>query len=107
MDKVFYYSRMPKIFIIKSSSDIDNKEVFPVYGSSSQKVWISPDSDTEEEENIGTDDPESIYSDKLEILSFSLCKLWQNRKLYTNTDFSVTGWMLCVIPHIRRYSKYH
>ena len=25
MDKVFYYSRMKKIFIIKSSSDIDNK----------------------------------------------------------------------------------
>ena len=25
MDKIFYYSRMKKIFIIKSSYDIDNK----------------------------------------------------------------------------------
>ena len=40
--------------------DIDNKELFPVSGSSSQKVCISSDSDTEEEENIDTADPESI-----------------------------------------------
>ena len=36
-------------------------------------VCISSDSDTEEEENIGTDDPESIDSDMLEILSYSVC----------------------------------
>ena len=29
-DKVFYYSRMTKISIIKSSTDFDNKELFPV-----------------------------------------------------------------------------
>ena len=40
MDKVFYYYRMTKISIIKSSTDIDNKELFPVSSSSSQKVWI-------------------------------------------------------------------
>ena len=40
MDKVLYYSRMTKISIIKSSSDLDNKELFLVSGSSSQKVWI-------------------------------------------------------------------
>ena len=100
MDKVFYYARMTKISIIKSSSDIYNKELFPVSGSSSQKLWISTYSDTEEEENIGTDVPESIDSDKLEFLSFSVCKLWQKRKLHINTDFSVTGWIICVIPHI-------
>ena len=65
MDKVFYYARMTNISIIKSSSDIDSKELFPVYGSSSQKVWILSDSDTEEEENIDTDDPESIDSGML------------------------------------------
>ena len=60
MDKIFYYSRMTKISIIKSSSDIDNKELFPLYGSSSQKLWISSDSDTEdEEENIDTNDPDT------------------------------------------------
>ena len=65
MDKVFYYARMTNISIIKSSSDIDSKELFPVYGSSSQNVWILSDSDTEEEENIDTDDPESIDSGML------------------------------------------
>ena len=30
MEKVFYYYRMTQIFIIKSSSDLDNKELFPV-----------------------------------------------------------------------------
>ena len=28
--------------------------------------------------------------------------LWQKRQIHINTDFSVTGWMLCVIPHISR-----
>ena len=27
--------------------------------------------------------------------------------LHTNTDFSVTGWMLCVIPHIRKDASDH
>ena len=70
MDKVFYYSRMKKISIIKSSTDIDNKELFPVSGSSSQKLWNSSNSDTEDEENIYTDDPDSSDSDMLESLSF-------------------------------------
>ena len=66
MDKVFYYSRMTKLSIIKSSTDIDNKELFPVYGSSHQKVWNLSDSDTEDrEDNIDTDDPDSSESDTL------------------------------------------
>ena len=107
MYKVFYYFRMTKISIIKSSSDLYNKYLFPVFGSSSQKVWISSDSETEQDENIGTDDPESIDSDTLESLSFSVCKLWHKRQLHINTDFSVTGWMLCVIPHICKDTKYN
>ena len=43
----------------------------------------------------------------LEILSFSVCKLWQKRKLQINTDFAVTGYMLCVIPHICKDAKDH
>ena len=43
----------------------------------------------------------------LEILSFSVCKLWQKRQLHINTDSEVTGWMLCVIPHICKNAKYH
>ena len=38
MDKGFYYSIMTKIYIIKPSSDLDNKELFPVFGSLSQMV---------------------------------------------------------------------
>ena len=75
MDKVFYDARMTKIYIFKSPSNLDNKELFPVSFSSSQKVWFSSDSDTEEEENIDTDDLEIIDSDMLESLSFSVCKI--------------------------------
>ena len=65
------------------------------------------DSDTEEEDDIGTDGPESIDSDTLEILSLSVYKIWQKRQLHINTDFTVTGWMLCAIPHIRKDAKDH
>ena len=98
---------MTKISIIKSSSDIDNRELFPVYGSSSQKLWISSNSDTKEEDIIRTDDPESIDSDTLESLSFSVCDIWQKRQLHINTNFSVTRLMLCVIQHILKYEKDH
>ena len=43
----------------------------------------------------------------LEILIPSVCSLWQKSQLRTNTDFAVTGWMLCVITHIGKYAKYH
>ena len=98
---------MAMIYIIKSSTDLDNKELFPVSGSSSQKVWISSDIDTEDKENIDTDGPESSDSYMSEILSFSVCKLRQKRQLHINTYFAVTGWMLCVITHICKDAKYH
>ena len=89
MDKVFYYSRMTKIYIIKSSNDLDNKELFLIYNSSSQTIWKSSDSDTEdEEENI---DPDTSESDMLESLSTTVCNLWKKRQLHINTYFEVTG----------------
>ena len=36
-----------------------------------------------------------------------MCNLWQKRQLHINTDFAVTGWMLCVIPHIHMDAKDH
>ena len=69
MDKLLYYSRMIKISIIKSSSDLYNKELFPVSCSSSLKVWFSLYIENEEEDNIDTDDPDSIDSDMLVSLS--------------------------------------
>ena len=93
---------------MKSSTYLENKQPFPVSGSSYQKVWISSDSDTEdEEENIDTDDPNTSDSDILESLSSTVCNLWQKRQLHINTDFAVTGWMLCVIPHICKDAKDH
>ena len=91
MEKVFYYSITTKISIVKSSTDIDNKELFPVSGSSSQKVCNLSNSDTEDGlENIDTDYPDSSESDMLESLSSSVCKLWQKRQLHINTDFALT-----------------
>ena len=43
----------------------------------------------------------------LESLSSTVCNLWQKRQLHINTYFSVTGWMLCVFPHICKDAKYH
>ena len=28
--------------------------------------------------------------------------MWNKREEHINTDYAVTGWMLCVIPHIRK-----
>ena len=39
------------------------------------------------------------------ILSSLVCNLWQKKQIHINTDFSVTGWMLCVIIHIRKDVK--
>ena len=43
----------------------------------------------------------------LESLSFTVCNLWQKRQLHIKTDSAVTGWMLCVIHHIRKDAKDH
>ena len=40
-------------------------------------------------------------------LSFLVCSLWKKSQLHIITDFSVTGWMLCVILHIGKYPKDH
>ena len=98
---------MTKISMISSSSDLDNKELFPVSSSSYLKVWSSWDSGIEEEENIDTDDPESIDSDILVSLSYLLCNIWQKIQIHINTNFAVTGCVLCVIPHILKDAKYH
>ena len=43
----------------------------------------------------------------LESLIYLVYNFWYKRQLHINTDFSVAGWMLCVIPHISKYAKYH
>ena len=39
-----------------------------------------------------------------ENICFVISSLWNKREERINTDYSVTGWMLCVIPHIRDHS---
>ena len=65
----------------------------------SQKVWISSESENEEENTINIYDTESSDSYMLEILSYSLCNYWDERGLKISTNFAVTGCILCVIPH--------
>ena len=43
----------------------------------------------------------------LESLIYLVCILWQKQQLHINTDFAVTGWILFVIPHMGKDSKYH
>ena len=43
----------------------------------------------------------------LEIMSYSVCNYWDKKELKINTNFSVTGCMLCVIPHIFRDASDH
>ena len=54
---------------------------------------------------MGIYDPESSDSYILECLSYSVCNNWDKRELNINTYFSVTGWMLCFIPHINKYAS--
>ena len=88
---------MTKIYIIKLSSDLDNKEPFQASCSSYLKAWNSLDSDNEEEDQIDTDGPDSGYSYMLEIMSSLVCSLWKKRQLHISTDFALTGCLLCVI----------
>ena len=87
MEKVFYYSIMTKISLIKSSYDTDKEELFSVSRSQYLKLCSSLGSETEEEENIDTDDPESIDSYILVSPSSLVCNIWQKIKIHINTDF--------------------
>ena len=99
---------MTNISLIKSPTDLDNKELFPISSSSSQKVWkLSDIYNEDEKENIDTDDPDTSDSDMLENLSSTVSNLWHKRQLHINTYFAVTGWMLCVITNICKDAKDH
>ena len=42
----------------------------------------------------------------LVIVMYPKANYWGEREIHTNTDYSVTVWMLCVIPHIHNYVIY-
>ena len=56
--------------------------------------------------NDKIDEEKSISNDFTlfsENIYFVISSLWNKREEHVNTDYSMTGWMLCVIPHIREY----
>ena len=55
---------------------------------------------SDEEESSNIENHWYIQTDYSEILSSLISKLWGERDIHTNTDYSVTGWMVCVITHI-------
>ena len=95
MGKVYYYSRMTKQCIKKTKSDLDYQRVFPEVSSLSN-IWNTSDDESDEEEP--TVKGSILYSGNI---CFVISNLWNKREERINTDYAVTGWMLCVIPHIR------
>ena len=54
------------------------------------------DDKSDEEESISN--YFTLYSENI---CFVISSLWNKREEHTNTDYAVTGWILCLIPHIR------
>ena len=96
MDKVYYYSIMKNQCIEKKESDHDYQRVFPDI-SSPASIWNMYDVESDEEESISNDF--TLYSENI---CFVISKLWNKSEEHINTNYVVTGWMLCVISHIRK-----
>ena len=59
-------------------------------------IWNISDDKSDEEESISNDC--TLYSENI---CFGIFRLWNEREKHFNTDYALTGWMLCAIPHIR------
>ena len=95
MEKFYYYSRITKQCIEKTISDIDYKKLFPDILSQTN-IWNDSDNESDEEDSLSNG-----YTEYLDNIYFVISKLWNRIEKHINTDYDVTGWMLCVIPHIR------
>ena len=86
---------MTKPCIEKTESDLDYENVLPDILSPTNICNMSDDQSDEEESisNYCT-----LYSENI---WFFISSLWNEREKYINTDYAVTGWLLCAIPHIR------
>ena len=83
--------------IEKTIYDIDYQIIFPDILSTAN-IWNESDDGSDEEQPISNDC--TLYADNI---CFVISSLWNEREKHINTDYAVTGWMLCVIPHIREY----
>ena len=59
-------------------------------------MWNMSDDESDEEDSISNDC--TLYSENI---CFEISSLWNEREKHTNTYYYITGWVLCVIPHIR------
>ena len=80
---------------MRKKSDLDYQRFFPDI-SSPANIWTTYDDESDEEESISNYC--TLYS---ETICFIISSLWNKREEHINTDYAVTSWMLCVIPHIR------
>ena len=96
MEKVYHYLRMTKQRIEKKI-DPDYQRGFPDI-SSQANIWNISDDKSDEEESISNDC--TLYSENICFFISSLCNEMEKR---INTDYAVTGGMLCVIPQIIEY----
>ena len=88
---------MTKQCIEKTISDIDYQRLFPEILSPAN-IWNNLYDKSDEYEAISNENDCNLYSDNI---SFVIWKLWNEREKIINTDYAVTGWMLCAIPHIK------
>ena len=79
----------------KTKSELDYQRSFPDV-SSLYSIWNTSDDESDEEEPTVKDS--ILYSENI---CFVISNLWNKRWEHINTNYAVTGWMLCVIPHIR------
>ena len=80
---------------LRKKFDLDYQRVLPDI-SSPVNIWNISDDESDEGESISNDC--TLYSENI---CFVISRLWNVMEKHINTDYSVTGWMLCVIPHIR------
>ena len=97
MERVYYYSRMIKQYIEKTISDIDYQRLLPDI-LSPNNIWNESDDKSDEEESISKYC--TFYSDSI---FFVVSSFFNEREKHSNTDYAVTGWILYVITHIRKY----
>ena len=98
MDKVYYYSRITKQCIEKTKLDLDYQRGFPEV-SSFASIWITSDDKSDEDEpTVPTSKDSMLYSENI---CYFISNLWNKGEEHINTDYAVTDWMSCVIPHSR------
>ena len=88
---------MTKYCIEKTISYIDYLKLLPDILSPSN-IWNESYDESDEEESISNYC--TSYSGNI---CFVISNLWNKREKHIKTDYAVTGWMLCLIPHIREY----